>query len=147
MTSDPLERLLARLDHVREIRPGQYRAKCPAHDGESRDALSLGRGSDGSALVHCFAGCEAAAVARAVGLELKDLFTPRDSTPEERRAYKSRKDLDEARTVLLHELRVLTELTACHLHRWPIEDPDPAGREARSVARIRRALEVIYGRP
>jgi len=39
--------VLARLEHVHEIRPGQWRAKCPAHDGKSRDSLSLAETGDG----------------------------------------------------------------------------------------------------
>ena len=36
----PIDVLLARLEHVRQ-RGDDYRAKCPAHDGKSRDSLSI----------------------------------------------------------------------------------------------------------
>jgi hypothetical protein len=53
----PLHLVLDRLDHVREIRPGQYRAKCPSHDGKSTDSLSVSEGKDGSVLLHCWGAC------------------------------------------------------------------------------------------
>ena len=34
-----------------------HRAKCPAHNGESLDSLSIAYGDDGVALLHCFSGC------------------------------------------------------------------------------------------
>jgi hypothetical protein len=52
---------------------GQFMALCPAH--EDRDpSLSVGTGSDGRALVNCFAGCETGAVLGELGLCLHDLF-------------------------------------------------------------------------
>ncbi len=47
------DRLVAALadHHVKTYRDG-WRAKCPAHDGHSRDSLSV-RQIEGQALVHC----------------------------------------------------------------------------------------------
>jgi hypothetical protein len=71
--ASPLDRLLERLPDAK--RSGhRYRAKCPRHDGKHRDSLSLSEGEDGTALVHCFGGCETADVLRTIGLDLKDLF-------------------------------------------------------------------------
>jgi hypothetical protein len=137
-----LSEVLSRLDHVRVIRPGQYRAKCPAHDGKSTDSLSLSEGKDGAVLLHCWGACDTEAVVEALGLSLKDLFPPRDLTPEGRRAYAHERSLTETRRVLLHELLCLAQILAARINRWPIEDPDPEGRERLAVARIRRALEV-----
>jgi len=71
MTADVL---LAKLDSVRQVAAGRYRARCPAHDGKNRDVLSIGETADGTVLVKCFHGCTAAEVVAAVGLELADLF-------------------------------------------------------------------------
>lgn len=77
--------LIARLDHVSE-RGGKYRAKCPAHDGKSRESLTLTETDDGTILIHCFGGCEVSAVVRALGVELSDLFPPDPKgTPGRRR--------------------------------------------------------------
>lgn len=73
VASDPATRLLDRLDRVRQAGPGRWIAPCPAHDDQS-PSLSIREGDDGRCLVHCFAGCHAADVLAAVGLELRDLF-------------------------------------------------------------------------
>ncbi|WP_155675222.1 hypothetical protein, partial [Burkholderia territorii] len=69
----PITTLLDRLDGVREVAPGRWRAMCPAHDGHS-PALAITETADGVVLLHCFAGCATADVAAALGLDLADLF-------------------------------------------------------------------------
>ena len=71
MTADVL---LTKLDAVRQVAPGRWRARCPAHDGNNRDVLSIGECGDGTTLIKCFHGCTAAEVVAAVGLDLRDLF-------------------------------------------------------------------------
>src|SRR5688572_24068061 len=69
--------LLSRLEGVRQTHNG-WRAFCPAHQlpphqpGRGR-TLSVALGN-GGVLVHCHAGCGAADILQAVGLELVDLF-------------------------------------------------------------------------
>jgi hypothetical protein len=70
----PVDRLLDKLEGVRQVAHGRWRARCPAHDGKDPRALSIGEASDGTVLVKCFAGCGAAAITAALGLELSDLF-------------------------------------------------------------------------
>jgi hypothetical protein len=60
------------------------RGYCPSCKRRSR-SLSIGEGSDGRALVRCFAGCAPAEIVAAVGLRLVDLFPPRDPTELARR--------------------------------------------------------------
>jgi len=52
-----------------------FRARCPAHDGDNADALHVSAGPDGRALVWCFR-CEAPAVriVERLGLTVGDLF-------------------------------------------------------------------------
>lgn len=69
----PVTTLLARLDHVREVAPGRWRAMCPAHEGH-RPSLAITETADGTVLMHCFHGCATADVAAAIGLDLADLF-------------------------------------------------------------------------
>jgi hypothetical protein len=66
--------LLDKLDGVRQVAHGRWRARCPSHDGTNRDVLSIGETSDGTVLIKCFHGCSVAEVVQAVGLELHDLF-------------------------------------------------------------------------
>jgi len=51
-----------------------YLACCPAHDDRS-PSLSISEGSGGKILLKCFAGCSTDSIVRAIGLEMKDLFT------------------------------------------------------------------------
>ncbi|MBL9030860.1 MAG: DUF3987 domain-containing protein [Phycisphaerae bacterium] len=46
---------------------------CPAH-ADANPSLSIGTGDDGRCLLHCHAGCEAAAIVAALGLAMKDLM-------------------------------------------------------------------------
>ncbi|WNK19360.1 CHC2 zinc finger domain-containing protein [Halomonas piscis] len=71
-------RFLDRLDKVQSKGPERWAACCPAHDDRG-PSLSVRVADDGKLLVHCFAGCGAADVVAAVGLELSDLFPKRDS--------------------------------------------------------------------
>lgn len=88
-------KLIDRLEGVRVTGPGRWIAKCPAHEDRS-PSLSVRELEDGTALLKCFAGCGAADVVAAVGLELRDLFPER---PAEHRRKPSRAWLD-ARDVL-----------------------------------------------
>jgi len=82
---DPLELLLSRLQRAKQ-HGERYLACCPAHDDKS-PSLSLTRGEDGRALVHCYAGCEPHDVLAAVGLGLRDLFVD-NLTNEQRQQYR-----------------------------------------------------------
>lgn len=73
MSSNKLDNLLARLDKVRDKGNGQYTACCPAHDDRS-PSLAVRETDDGTILIKCWAGCGAADVVAAVGMELSDLF-------------------------------------------------------------------------
>lgn len=74
------EALLQRLDHVRARGSGRWSARCPAHDDRG-PSLSIKETPDGTTLVHCFAGCSVDAIVAAAGLDLADLFPPRDGAP------------------------------------------------------------------
>lgn len=75
-TAAPADRLLSRLEAVRTTGPGRWTACCPAHD-DQHPSLSVRETEDGAVLVKCFAGCGAADIVSAVGLELRELFPAR----------------------------------------------------------------------
>lgn len=85
---DPLDLLLDRLQGVKQ-HGDRYAALCPAHQDKS-PSLSLSRGKDGRALVHCYAGCETRDVLAAVGLEMRDLFLDNLSN-DQRQQYRRNK--------------------------------------------------------
>ncbi|MDX9973349.1 MAG: DNA primase [FCB group bacterium] len=70
------ETLLSKLEGVRDRGHGRWLARCPAHEDRS-PSLSLRETDDGTVLIRCFAGCGAADIVHAVGLELSDLFPRR----------------------------------------------------------------------
>ena len=76
--------LLSHLDNVRQTGPDSWMACCPAHDDRSA-SLSI-RQTDDKTLIHCFAGCTVHEVVGAVGLDIADLFPPRQQhgKPERR---------------------------------------------------------------
>lgn len=70
----PIEGLLQKLEKVKG-RNGSWTARCPAH-ADKGPSLALREADDGRILLHCFAGCETAAVLGAVGMDMTDLFPP-----------------------------------------------------------------------
>jgi hypothetical protein len=67
--------LLSRLDKLRQRGPGQWSARCPAHEDKG-PSLSVKELPDGRILLKCFAGCEAHEVVGALGMAMHDLFPP-----------------------------------------------------------------------
>ncbi len=76
----PVDKILQRLDHVRQRGHGQWSARCPAHDDRG-PSLTVKELADGKLLLHCFGGCSVAEVVGAVGLGMEDLFPPSDINP------------------------------------------------------------------
>jgi hypothetical protein len=76
----PIEKLLAGLAGVRRTARDRWSASCPAHR-DRQPSLSVRELDDGRVLLHCFGGCPVDEVVAALGLELADLFPPRDRTP------------------------------------------------------------------
>jgi hypothetical protein len=69
----PVEKVLDRLEDYKEHR-GEFRARCPAHNGYSANSLSIKEGDDGRALLICHAHCEIEAILEALDLSMTDLF-------------------------------------------------------------------------
>lgn len=72
----PVDRLLSRLEGLKQTGPDRWIAKCPAHD-DRHPSLGIRETSDGTLLVKCWSGCGAADVVAAVGIGLADLFPDR----------------------------------------------------------------------
>ena len=65
--------LVARLEKAKRTSRDSWIACCPAHADRS-PSLTVRGLEDGRILVHCFAGCGAADVMAAIGMETADLF-------------------------------------------------------------------------
>lgn len=69
----PIDRLLDRLEGVKQTGPDRWIANCSAHDDRT-PSLALRLLPDGRVLVHCFGGCSALEVVSAIDLTMADLF-------------------------------------------------------------------------
>lgn len=102
--------LLDRLEHVKKTRDG-WIACCPSHDDRS-PSLAVRELDDGRVLVHCFAGCDVYQIVGAVGLNVTDLFPPRETShhyPRDRRPFPA---ADVLRAVGFEALIVLMAATS-----------------------------------
>ncbi|MCU0928804.1 MAG: DNA primase [Burkholderiaceae bacterium] len=138
MTADAL---LGRLDKVRARGRGQWSARCPAHEDRG-PSLSIRELDDGRVLLHCFGGCNVHAIVAAVGLDIADLFPPRDTTPgagaqRERRPFSAQQLLDLAAFESSIVVLVTADLVAGR-------DAD-RGRLIEAAARLQRIAEVARG--
>ena len=79
----PLDKVLERLDGVRQVGDGSYEGSCP-HDehgkrrGDVHPSLSVKEGDDGRALLNCHAGCPTEEILPAIDLSMSDLFERRE---------------------------------------------------------------------
>lgn len=92
-----IEKLLSTLDKVKLAKAGHWVACCPAHHDRT-PSLSISEAQDGTVLIKCWAGCNAAQIVAAVGLELRDLFPARVGKP--RKPRPSRKAINHERFVV-----------------------------------------------
>jgi hypothetical protein len=69
------EKILDRLQGVRQSGAGRWIALCPAHEDRSPSLSIREKADDGRVLVHCFGGCPAADVLAAIGLSFAELFS------------------------------------------------------------------------
>ena len=69
----PSDRVVPLLRGVKEIRRGEWTARCPAHD-DKLPSLTVRETDDGRLLMHCFAGCGTSEVLGALGLAFTVLF-------------------------------------------------------------------------
>jgi hypothetical protein len=77
----PIGLLLPRLDGVRQVEPGVWSASCPTslhRRGDRSRGLRIREREDYALLLWCGAGCGAVDIVGAVGLDLADLFPPRN---------------------------------------------------------------------
>lgn len=76
-----LERVLSRLDKVQKLDPKQHKARymacCPAHD-DKKPSLSVSLSQKDNVLLHCWSGCSSHEIVSALGMQMTDLFPPRN---------------------------------------------------------------------
>ena len=133
--------LLDRLQRVQERGAGQWYASCPteAHKhGDRSRGLSVKETSDGTVLVHCFAGCNVAEILAAVNLELSDLFPEKLEPRKGTRPTWNHRDL----LIVIRDEALLVACAAGWIVDGKLLDPDDVDRVSVAATRIRNALEV-----
>lgn len=133
-----VDNLLSRLNKVRRSGPDSWMGCCPAHEDKSA-SLSIRHDDDGKTLIHCFAGCSVHEVVRAIGMEISDLFPPREHQGKpERRPFPA---MDALRGIAFEAL-VVSAAASALLAGHPFT---PADRERLSMAatRIQSALSAV----
>lgn len=103
--------LLDKLDGVKRIGVDRWLARCPAHD-DKRASLAVRELDDGRVLIHDFAGCAAADILAAVGLEFDALYPARSVDHRARSERRSFPATDVLRAV---EYEALISATAASL--------------------------------
>jgi hypothetical protein len=81
-----VERLVDRLDRVKQTGPSRWLARCPAH-ADRTPSLAIRELDDGRVLINCFAGCAPGDVLAAIGLSLADL-SPLDYRASQNRTHR-----------------------------------------------------------
>ncbi len=139
--------LLSRMESARRSGKG-WTARCPSHTDKTA-SLSIAETSDGTVLLHCFAGCPALSIVQAVGLTMADLFPNKlkPATPAERRENRRvmlQADWNAALGVLSHEATVVL-CAAAYAQQGDVLSDDDNDRLDVSVQRIHAAREVLRG--
>lgn len=82
-----LQEFLSTLQQVKKTGPARYIALCPSHQ-DRRPSLTITEKDDGMVLIRCWAGCGAADILAAVGMEFDALYPPRTDDHRGRPARK-----------------------------------------------------------
>jgi len=130
----PIDLVLRGLSGIRQRQPRQWSARCPAHDDRG-PSLSVRETSDEAVLLHCFAGCTVHDITALLGLDMADLYPPRDSRPGDSRRPPRLLTAGQALELLRQEA-MLTVVAASNLSRGiNLTDQDRA-RLLTAVGRI-----------
>lgn len=88
---DPVAEVLQRLHGQGLQSKGreQWEAFCPAHDDRKKRSLSISRGNDGRALLHCHAGCDKEIdILPALGMTMPELFPQSERQREQTSSHR-----------------------------------------------------------
>lgn len=131
--------LLARLEGVRARGSGRWVARCPSHHDRT-PSLSIRVAGDGALLVHCFAGCAAADICAALGLELSDLFPHRNYIAPSRDRYHAHAWREAF--CAIHRECLIAAVGAENVARGVELDAEDRDRLWSAAAKIRAAVEI-----
>ena len=98
VAADYVTLILDRLEMVKQIKPDQWIARCPAHDDRTPSLAIRDRGD--KVVMHCFAGCSFDEVRAGLGLDRGAFFKRENAMPSSRPGLSSR-ELDKALSIEL----------------------------------------------
>lgn len=133
-----IDKLLDRLEGLKQSVPGKWIARCPAHDDRS-PSLAIRELPDGMILIHCFGGCETEAILSAMQLQFSDLF-PEALAPDNSRRNRFGLSNAEKLELISHELTVTCLILKDVVDNKAISEPDWT-RFCRAAHRIRAVQE------
>lgn len=134
--------LLSRLSGVKRTGPGRHIAKCPAH-ADRTASLSIRELDDGRLLLHDFAGCSVHEVLGAVGMDMSDLFPPR----EIQHAKGERKPFFPSDVFEVARLEIgVVAVIASDLHKNRSASEDDYQRLYVAIERLNDIAGAAYGR-
>lgn len=139
--SAPIDCILPRLEKVRQRQPGQWSARCPAHEDKG-PSLSIRETPEGAVLLHCFGGCCVADVVGALGLDMADLFPPRERTGKEPKRTPRLLTPTQALELVYNEA-MLVGVTAGNIANGVNLSDDDRTRLFKTVGRIATAMEGV----
>lgn len=140
-----VEELLARLTKVKKAGPDKWVACCPAHEDRS-PSLAI-KESEGTILLHCFAGCSVEDVCGAVGIEITELFPPTDK--REWVGQEKPVKFGAVRFSAIDALRCLSGegsvilLLACDMAEGKVLSSDEQDRLVTALGRLNAAMEYL----
>lgn len=134
--------LISRLTRVTQVQPGRWRAVCPSHDSTRRtQSLAIRELPDGTLLLKCHAGCGAADIVGALGLQLRDLFPTTGGEPRKSGKPNHWHSMREAMQTLHKEVLICAIAADNAARGEPLTEQD-AERVALAAGRIRAAIEA-----
>lgn len=145
MSTPEFENVVGRLERVRRNGGRGVVARCPAHEDKTA-SLSVTVGRNGGILLNCFGGCESADVVRALGLEFKDLYPPREEamTAAERAEWQAAADRTKWQAALdtICQEATIVALAARDLAQGHAVDRQRVNKAYKLITRAQDALVV-----
>lgn len=140
-----VEEVLNRLTKVKKSGKDKWMACCPAHE-DSSPSLAI-KESDGTILLHCFAGCGVDDICGAIGIELVELFPPTDKREWENQEKPVK--FGAVRFTAIDALRCLAGegsvllLLACDMAEGKVLGQDDQDRLTTALGRLSAAMEYL----
>lgn len=133
--------LLSKLAKVRPTGRNRWQACCPAHE-DSSPSMVVTETDDGRVLAHCFAGCGIDEIVGAVGLELSDLFPPRETQARpDHRPWRA----GDLISLAAHESLIVALAASWIAQGKPLSEAD-RNRLQSAAARLQGIHSAVHGR-